>query len=300
MSRLVFHRRTKAGSFDFSKGFPEIAILIGQAWNKSIPIAHATDDALVEAFVLGRRPSNRELLLRSAMLVAAFSLVEAASAGSQLSEIAKLGRALSAEDLYAAVGDLVERGAARRRGRLVALQPRPIALNLAERQWKEWDPAKWDQVLTGDTSPDLKVLAARQLALLNTTAVSQKVVVHVCRPGGPFEGFEGLSKTGHAEVLSALAEIKPEVVAKQIERSLEDTLDLSRVAGDVRRHLVWALEKICFDPQTFEEGARLLLRPRSGRERGVGQQRHRPIHGALSYVPGRYSGRRRRSHLHSG
>ena len=244
----------------FSKGFPRIAVLIGQAWNKSIPIAQATDDALVEAFVLGRRPRDRELLLRSAMLMAAFSLVEAASVGGQLSQVAKLGRELSAEDLYAAVGDLVERGAARRRGRLVALQPRPIALNLAERQWKEWDPAKWDQVLTGDTSPDLKVLAARQLALLNTTAVSQKVVVHVCRPGGPFEGFEGLSKTGHAVVLSALAEIKPEVVAKQIERSLEDTLDLSRVAGDVRRHLVWALEKICFYPQTFEEGARLLLR----------------------------------------
>ena len=244
----------------FSQGFPKIAILIGQAWSKSTPIAHATDDALVDTFVLGRRPRNPDLLLRSAMLVAAFSLVEAASVGGQLSEIAKLGRDLSAEDLYAAVGDLVERGAARRQGRLVALLPRPITLNLAERQWKEWDPAKWDQVLTGDTSPDLKVLAARQLALLNTTAVSQRVVDHVCRRGGPFERFEGLSKTGHAEVLSALAEIKPEVVANQIERSLEDTQGLSGVTGGVRRHLVWALEKICFHPDTFEEGARLLLR----------------------------------------
>ena len=192
----------------FSKGFPKIAILVGQAWNRSIPIAHATDDALVETFVLGRRPRDRELLLRSATLVAAFGLVEAESAQGQLSEIARLGRDLSAEDLYAAVGTLVDRGAARQRGRLVALQPRPISLSLAERQWKEWDPAKWDRVLTGEASPNLRVLASRQLALLNTTAVSQRVADRVCRPGGPFEGFEALSKPGNAEVLSALAAIK--------------------------------------------------------------------------------------------
>ena len=32
------------------------------------------------------------------------------------------------------------------------------------------------------------------------------------------------------------------------------------MTGDVRRHLVYALEKICFHPHAFEEGARLLLR----------------------------------------
>ena len=244
----------------FSKGFPKIAVLVGQAWSKSIPIAHVADDDLVETFVLGRRHRDRESLLRSAALVAAFGLVEAESARGQLSGIAELRHDISAEGLYAAVGDLVERGAARRRGRLVALQPRPIALRLTERQWKEWDRAKWDQVLTGDTSPDLKVSAARQLALLNTTQISQRVVDHVCRIDGAFDGFEALLKTGHVEVLSALAEIKPEVVANQIERSLEDVQDLSRVTGDVRRHLVWALEKICFHPHTFEDGARLLLR----------------------------------------
>ncbi len=244
----------------FSKGSPKIAILVVQAWSKSIPIAHATDDDLVETFVLGRRHRDRESLLRAAALVAAFGLVEAESARGQLSGIAELRHDISAEGLYAAVGDLVERGAARRRGRLVALQPRPIALSLAERQWKEWDPAKWDHVLTGDTSPDLRVSAARQLALLNTTQISQRVVDHVCRIGGPFDGFEALSKTGHVEVLSALAEIKPEVVAIQMGRSLEDVQDLSSVTGDVRRHLVSALEKICFHPHTFEDGARLLLR----------------------------------------
>ena len=244
----------------FSKGFPKIAILVGQAWNRSTPIAYATDDTLVDTFVLGRRPRDRGLLLRSAPLVAAFGLVEAESAKGQVSEIAWLGRDLSAEDLYAAVVALVERGAARWRGRLVALQPRPISLRLAERQWKEWDPAKWDQVLTGDISPEVRVMAARQLALLNPTEVSKRVVDHVCRPGGPFEGFDALLKLGNAEVLSTLAAIKSEAVVDQINRSLVHVSDLSSVTGDVRRHFVYALDKICFHALTFEEGARLLLR----------------------------------------
>ena len=245
----------------FSKGFPKIAFLVAQAWTNSRPIAHATDDDLVDAFILGRRPQERDLLLKSAALLATFGLVGVEhSDGDQLGEIATRGHGLTDADLRAAVRKLIDRGAAQRRGRSVTLQPRPIAMKLAERQWREWSGADRDAVLAGDTSPDLKVLAARQLAWLDTTDVAQEVVKHVCRFGGPFDGFEGISRTGHAEVLSALAEIDPEAVAGQIERSLDDVEDLSEMEGDVRQHLDWALEKIAFHPDSFEDGARLLLR----------------------------------------
>ena len=133
-------------------------------------------------------------------------------------------------------------------------------MKLAERRWREWSREEWDVVLAGDTSPDLKVLAARQLAWINTTEAAPKVVQHVCRFGGPFDGVGGISRTGHAEVLSALAEVDPEAVAGQIERCLDDVDDLSEVEGDTRRHMIWALEGIAFHPDCFEEGARLLLR----------------------------------------
>ena len=243
----------------FSRGFPKIAILVGQAWTASRPVAHAADDYLVDAFVLGRNPREADLLIKAATLLATFGLVNMAD-GSQVSEVAGLGRDLVPEDLSFAIEDLCSRGVARRRGGVVVLQPRPIAMRLAERQWREWEPAKWEQVLSGDTSSDLKVLAARQLALLNTTDVARDVVRHVCRIGGPFDGAGGLSATGHAEVLSALAEVDTEVVADQMGRSLSDVKDLSEVGDDTRRHLVWALEKIAFDPVSFEVGALLLLR----------------------------------------
>ena len=243
----------------FSKGFPKIAILVGQAWTASRPVAHATDDDLVNAFVLGRNPREADLLIKVATLLAIFGLVNMTDR-SQVSDIAELGRDLVPEDLSFAIEDFCSRGVARRRGGVVVLQPRPIAMRLAERQWRQWGPAKWEQVLSGDTSPDLKVLAARQLALINTTDVARDVVRHVCRIGGPFDGTGGLSATGHAEVLSALAEIDTEVVADQLDRSLSDVKDLSEVGDNTRRHLVWALEKIAFNPVSFEAGASLLLR----------------------------------------
>ena len=140
-------------------------------------------------------------------------------------------------------------------------------MRLAERQWKDWSEYRWDEVLTDSSKPtmfaddlSLNVQAAKQLKLLNTLDISGDVAKHVCRHGGPFHGQEGLLASGHAEVLSRLAEIDTSVVAGQIDRSLANVENLSIVTGDARRHLVWALEKIAFESETFEEGARLLLR----------------------------------------
>ena len=246
---------------EFSRGFPKIALRVAQAWVEPRPIAHATDDDLVDAFVLGHDLEERERLLPAAALLASFGVVHIEDReAAELSEIATRGGGMTAPDLHAALVKLIDRGVAQRRGRAVVLQPRPIAMKLAERQWRGWTPEIREDVLTGDGSPALKVMAARQLAWLNTTEFPQEVVRNVCRRGGPFDGFEGLSRPDHTRVLSSLAEIDSEVVAEQIERSLDDVGDLRTIDGDVRRHLVWTLEKVAIRPDSFEDGALLLLR----------------------------------------
>ena len=246
---------------EFSRGFPEIAIRVARAWAQTRPIAHATDDDLVDAFVLGRTLTDRDRLLPAAMLLAAFGIVHIDDRDeSELSEIATRGGGITAQNLHAAFVTLIQRGVAQRRGRAVVLQPRPIAMNLTERQWRAWTSSVRKDVLTGAGSPALKVMAARQLAWLNNIDFAREVVREVCRPGGPFDGFEGLATPSHARVLSSLAEIDSEVVCEEIERSLDDVEDLRTIEGDVRRDLVWALEKIAFRPNSFEDGAQLLLR----------------------------------------
>ena len=245
----------------FSRAYPEIAIRVARAWTESRPIPHATDDDLVDTFVLGRTSRERDTLHKAAALLAAFGVVHLEDPESdQVREIASRGRGVSAEDLHAAFGTLVARGVAHRRGRAVVLQPRPIAMGLTERQWGEWTRATREEVLSGDGNPELKVMAARQLAWLNTTECPRSVVEQVCRPGGPFDGLEGLTSPGHPEVLSFLAEVDSGLVAEQLCRSFNAVGDLRTIEGDARRNLVWALEKVAFRADTFEEGAHLLLR----------------------------------------
>lgn len=243
----------------FGKGFPGIAIRIGTAWMEAMPVAHATDEQFVSTFVVGRAQEERELVLKSAMLLAVFRLVPAAN-NDQLKHIAALGRDVTASDLRASLQKLTDRGVAHRRGECVALQPRPIAMKLAERQWKEWSCDEWDQVLAGGGTSALRVQAARQLAFLNDTDIALKVVVHVCRSGGPFDDKEAVLGPVDAEVLSLLAEVDGETVVRLMERSLGRLGDLSTARSDTRGNLVWALEKIAFRRDTFEDGARLLLR----------------------------------------
>ena len=188
-----------------SVGFPKVAHLVVQAWARDRPLAHATDDYFVETFLLGRTPRETDVLLKSARLLAAFALVGVDDPDEkQLSEVAAFGRGLTDADLRAAFNHLLDRGVARRRGGSVTLQPRPIAMRLAEGQWRDWSRSDWDEVLAGEPAPavtvhvakrlaHLKVSAAKQLARLNTTSIAQQVVHHVCRHGGPFDGIDWLS-----------------------------------------------------------------------------------------------------------
>ena len=244
----------------FAKGYPKITSRIAEVWGSETPIAQATDADLVEAFVKGRNPLDPVQLMEAAQLLAVFGLlgVEPPMDG-HLEEVALLGRNLSVEDLYVAVVDLADRGVAQRRGRTVILQPRPIAMNLSVRKWKRWRQQDWLKVLAGDTSPDLKVLAARQLVFLDTTEVSRSILQVLCQDGGPYDSWDGISGPGHAAVLTALAEIDPRPVVDLMERVLNSLGDLTVVEGEARRQLVVALEKIAFDPTTFKDGARLLL-----------------------------------------
>ena len=243
-----------------SQGYPELAISSVWAWRASRPIGHITEHGFVMTFIQATVHESPELIVKSAQLLAAFGLIGTDEEfESRLEEVARAG-GLDADRLNEGIQHLADIGVAQRRGRLFVLEPRPIALHLAERQWKAWLPKRWDQVLTGRMDPESRVSAARQLRLLNRTEIAQKVVKHVCRPNGPLGGPERILDPAHTETLAALVEVSPRWVVELIDFSLSGFEDLSEIRGDARRNLVWTLEKAAFPEDTFDGAARLLLR----------------------------------------
>jgi DNA-binding transcriptional regulator YiaG len=246
----------------FADGFPQLAILIGQSWVRDEPIASATDEALIDSVIFGRNPSDRPLLRDAGMLLGAFGLLGAKQElAGDLAEAVKLSRGRTADELRAALDWLYARGVAQWRGRLIALQPRPVALALAERKWRQWSPEQWDDVLAGSLPQHLRIRAADQLALLNTKSIAKEVAEHLCRHNGPLASLEGLAQPGNAEVLVSLAEIDTDAVVNVLERVLGPltTAQLRSIEDDFRRNLVRALERVAFVSGTFEQGANLLL-----------------------------------------
>ena len=57
----------------FSRGYPRIAILVGQSWAKEQPIGQVTDEGLAERTILGRRAQEPVVVAKSARLLAAFA-----------------------------------------------------------------------------------------------------------------------------------------------------------------------------------------------------------------------------------
>ena len=252
------HRRL----LKFARGFPQMASLLGQAWLKDMPIAAATNDELIDRILLGRKPSDPVLLKDAGMLLGAFRLLGTTGDRDDLTHVAKYTRGRSADDLRAAFADLQERGVVQQHGRLASLQPKPLALKLADRQWRQWSQAKWDEVLAGDLPERLRENVARQLTLLNTEAVGPQVARHAMRLDGPFASLPALSREGNPDVVNAMSEIDAEAVVTLLERILNPLTveELTKVDGDLRRGLVHALENIAFLEDTFERGALLLLK----------------------------------------
>ena len=258
--RTPLHSEDERRLMQFSKGFPKIAIRLAQVW-RTTPLASATDSRLVDNFVLGGNPTERDLRIKSVALLATFRWVRLDSeAEPQLDEIASLGRSLTAADLQSAISFLLDRKTAKQTGGFFVIRPLPIGLQLAERQWKEWSSATWEKVLVGGTSEYLRVSAARQLALLNDTKIAKEVTNSVCRIDGPLDGVGARLSMTNAEVLSLLAEVDTRAVSGQIERILARFDARSKIGWEVADRLVRAAEKIAFDSSTFEAGAYLLLR----------------------------------------
>ena len=77
----------------------------------------------------------------------------------------------------------------------------------------------------------------------------------------PFGSAEVINTEMGSHLFRSLVEVDPESVADSLWRTLSvlDTDQLRKMENG-RRNLVWTVEKLCFDPRTFDKGAQLMLR----------------------------------------
>lgn len=89
----------------------------------------------------------------------------------------------------------------------------------------------------------------------------KKLLEELFRTGSSLATKEFLDTEVGSKMINSLVEIAPELISECLFKTFGGLQlnDLKEIKAG-RRHLVWALEKLCYKPETFEKSARLLLR----------------------------------------
>ncbi len=246
----------------FAQGFPQMAVLLANArLNEDPEVGLLTDDRIAEKLLWGasrqRNPID-EKVLRGCALFDRFGIEQNVSC--EYEYIADNVVSVSQEDFYNCVQRFSERGLIDRRGRYAQLVPKPLAIRLAAQWWK--GTREKDQSCLINSIPESLVVSfCDQIERLDFLPEVKVLTESLCGAQGPFGQAEVILSDRGSRLFRALVNVSPDATTSALFRVLQNMSheELQAVAGDARRNLVWALEKLCFHAHLFEEAAWALL-----------------------------------------
>ncbi|HDL00716.1 MAG TPA: hypothetical protein ENH23_00590, partial [candidate division Zixibacteria bacterium] len=145
-------------------------------------------------------------------------------------------------------------------GHFARLVPKPLALTLASDWWADTSIDTQAQLL--DAIPETLLHSfCVQISYLDDQPNVQRFTKEVFALTGFFGQAEVLFTEKGSKLFRALTEVNPVATSMAIYRILSKlTYDqLNSIEGDIRRNLVWGLEKLCFRENVFEESSKSLL-----------------------------------------
>lgn len=151
-------------------------------------------------------------------------------------------------------------------GRLFGIRPRPLAFSLATEWFETCTSDRLKKVIEAIQSPEnpnSKILTeslSKQIIYLGNNEKVKELIDKLTGPNGPFDNAEVVNTELGSRLFRSFVEVNPIAVAKNLYRLFSSmTIEQLKLVDEGRRNLVWTLEKLCFDKNTFEKGAKLLM-----------------------------------------
>lgn len=238
----------------FAQGFPKMAFLISQArLANETDLGKLNDDDLANK-LLGPISIEQENILRACSLFDLFgSEAELANDYKYIADnIAKVKH----ESFYACLKQFQEKGLIDKSGRYSQLVPKPLAVRLASKWWTQTSPESQQAVI--DSIPQALIEQfCKQVTMLGFLPEVKGLTTKLCGVSGPFGQAEVILSERGSLLFRSFVEVNPESTAKAIHTVLNNLPlnELNSISGDVRRNLVWALEKLAFHSEVFHESA---------------------------------------------
>ncbi len=246
-----------------AQGFPQIAVLLIQArLNQSNEMSSLTDDYLLQKMLWKGDEQNDtyQKILRACALFDKFGMKD--SAVEEYYYIAENICAESRDTFYECIQSFKERGVIDERGRYVQLVPKPLAIRLAIDWWKNTRPEKQVELITQSMPGQLNTAFCDHMVYLDTLPEAVDLIKDICQDNGPFGQAEVILSSLGSRLFRSLVEVNPEATLNALSRVISPMSEEEVLAidSDVRRNIVWSLEKLSFRESEFQNAARLLLK----------------------------------------
>lgn len=244
----------------FAQGFPQMAVLLAEARFADDPNIGKLNDADLANRLLWNKGEAQNLdhlkVLRVCSLCDAFGIE--GEVENQLSYIASTA-GVDLDVAFECVQKYSARGIVDRRGRFGQVTPKPLAILLAAQWWDGTREQRQKELI--DSIPEGMIEKfCEQVKKLDFSPKVKSLTESLCGPQGLFGQAETILSNRGSIFFRAFVEVNPEATSRSLYRVLsvlsnEEILLIS----NARRNLVWALEKLCFHSEYFEETAWSLL-----------------------------------------
>ena len=245
----------------YAQGFPQMAFLLAEArLSQNSDVGVLTDDAITSKLLWKRdKQSDDEHkdILQVCSLFDSFGWK--GDVEYQLKYIANLAD-VSIDRAYACIEEYKERGVINAGGRFAQVAPKPLAIRLAGEWWKKTREARRKEVV--DKIPDGMVESfCKQIEMLDFHTDVKALTQKLCGYKSPFGQAKEILSSRGSRLFRSFVHVNPEATSDALYRAISvlDKDALYSIKYDVRRNLIWALERLCFHDSCFEQSAWCML-----------------------------------------
>jgi hypothetical protein len=246
----------------FAQGFPQMAVLLADArLDREPEMGSLTDDHIADKMLWGGKERNdkHERILKGCALFDRFGLEEDGSIEYKF--IATEVVQVDIDEFYDCVKKFEDRGLVDRRGRFARIVPKPLAIRMAAEWWRRNSKERTLEIINAEMPGGLIESFCDQIKFLDFLPEVKILVRDLCGPQGPFGQAEVILSNRGSLLFRALVEVNPEATSQALSNIINKLTqnELMDIKDDIRRNIVWALEKLCFHKTCFEQSAITLL-----------------------------------------
>lgn len=246
----------------FAQGYPLMATLIAQQYQKEGHLLGSIESSSVVRKLIdgdGVVTGQDKEMLSACSLFDVFGTTE----GIAREEAKYIAENVAGSDLRVfdrVLSTFTRRQIINRAGRYARIVPKPLALTLASEWWRDTSYERQKQLI--ETLPDSLIQSfCTQAAYLDDQPNVQRFSDKLFGGRDPFVKAEELFTEKGSKLFRTFVEVNPESTSNALYSILSNYSheELLFIDGNIRRNLVWGLEKLCFHEHVFEKSSWCML-----------------------------------------